>query len=600
METGRQRPLSAAVARTRGVAALWLGCAVACGCDGAGTHALGTIRLALEASSCQDHCVVSVQAQPFRSREDALGIGPPSEPTACGDPLLLRDLPVGLQVTVKAWASDGFDNRFVGWSEPITVASSHEVTATVALEATAPPRVLSLSPEPVVLPADGGGVPVRVQGEGFESGAGLSYVEAGGAPLPSEGWSESEVTITVSASNPTAMARVVACGAASAPTPLRTLPVTPGQREVDLGGACAQAQLVALDVALGGRAAAALSCDGGAGGALLPLTLAPGACALGVSAWPLDGAPQALALDAQGAAWVATGAALTRWDLDSGAPATGEGSPSAATLSPQALALAPGAELTHITPWGGWLLALARAEDGNMTLVAGELAPADAPGDTQGAPGAPGAIILEPVPGVGAGLALRGLAASADELLLVAAPTGGAGAGATGRLARLGDPAAGFPEEWPLPDCPEPVAVATSPHATAGSGWAVVACAGSLPGVVAVPLGGAPADARRIALGLDAGQVPTSARLDGDGTVALVRAASSAATSVTAVDLVEGAPLRTWTVWGEGRAATEDAAGLVSFGSPDRVVLAGPGGEALTLLAPYGDADPCAALEGTR
>ncbi len=549
--------------------------------------------------------MASVQAQPFRSREDALGIGPPSEPTACGEALVLRDLPVGLQVTVKAWASDGFDNRFVGWSDPVTVASDHEATATVRLEAAAPPEIASLSPEPVVLPADGGPVAVAVHGQGFEAGAGLAYVEAGGARLPSEGWSDTEVTATVSAPVATSQARVVACGAASAPAPLRVLPVAAGQRRIDLGGACADARLVDLHANPDGRAVAALSCAGGDAGALLPMTLAPGACALGISPWSLDAAPQALALDSDGAAWVAQGLGVTRWDLDTGALATTNTAPNTAVVSTQGGGGSAAVAVTALATWPtapseeqtGWLFALTSAEDGSTTLVGAPLTSpvgADGTGD--------GEVLLTPIPGVGAGLQLRGLAATRDELLLVAAPAHGAGPGATGRLARLQDPAAGFPEEWPLPDCAEPVSVATSPDATAGAGWAAVACAGTSPGLVAVPLGGAPADARHIDLGLGAGVLPTAARLDAVGTVALVRAGSSDGASLTAVDLPGTTALRTWPVWDAGSAQETgqpaDATTLTSFGGPDRAVLAGPGPASLTVFAPYDDADPCAALEG--
>lgn len=516
----------------------------------------GTVRLALEGADpadCEAHCATIVQAQLLRDATDRVGLGPPTEPVACGEAVLLEGAPAGARVVVRAWVGDGFETLLEGTSEPVTVAGGEVVTATVTLTPLVTPSVTAVTPEPLVLTTPGAEATVIVEGAGFRYGDGDAALELEGAPLALDAWTDGRVEARVAAGAASGAVRVVTCGVASAPALLRVVGPAPGVTAVPLGE-CAGASLASAAAAPDGAGAVlGLACADGSGLAL-PIALAPGACGKALTGWALAGAPVALASRPGAAAvWAATTAPDRAVALD---PATGATTASADLPAPPR----PGA--LAVDAAGAAFVALAGAPPGEQLWWSG-----------QG-----GGV----VPGVATGLTLVDVAASPTEIVAVAAPIDPT-SGAAGRLIRLSDPAAGFPPEWPLPTCPQPAALAVAEDGR----WAAVACGGATPGVVAVPLaaaggGGGSGDATFVPL---AGVTPVDVALDAVGDVAF---AADAQGPLAVILLGQAQHAATWTI-------PAGAASVTGLGALRRLVVGGPAGQAL-VLAPWQATDPCAAV----
>lgn len=529
--------------------ALWCCALILAACldpDG-GDPRTATIHLpALGEDVCAAHCALAVQAQLFLSVEDPFGIGPAAQPVTCDEALILQGVPAGAQVVVKAWASNGLDILWQGWSDPIVAASGSEVTASVVLQPVVRPSPTGVSPEPVVVSDRAESVNVTITGTTMGYGDGDATVMLAGTELAPGTWVDDEVGLTIPGGTTGGDLVVTTCGAASDPIPLRVIGPDVGSLEVGVSE-CAGATITSLAGA-GNQALLGVSCQDGTG-LVIPLSLADGRCAKDVLSVPTGGPPVAVHVLGD-AGWVAVGTSPTliafgvsdgvvtqQWKLP-GEPRAG----GLAFVDGQPFVIAGGGVRRVVS---GVLESFARFPPGPEPL---------------------------------------GVAATdAGDLVVLAKGPGG-----LAQFVDLGKPGDTFlARQYTMNECEDPRDLAVGRDGT----WVVATCGGDNPGLVAFPWaealsGGQPTYAS--ASGTD----PSAVALDPAGDIAFVW--DAAAGSVGVVHVPTSTLAATWNFATAGALGTTALAALGGDDlAADLLLVGGAVAGKLWVAAPWSPQAPC-------
>ena len=486
---------------------------------------VGTLRLKLTASveACADFCADQVGAEVYREGE-SIPIGP-GQVVTCGEDIEFDHIPAGHNVVLKAWVGAGPVHVLDGQSGVIVVPANAVAEVEIALAPKHVPHIAAISPDPVVIGADG--ADVTIVGDGLGVGAGLSRVMLGDTVLGAE-WTDGAVTAHIPPGATGTALRVQSCGV-----------MAEGAAEVRIAGpelsaatstppGCTGFAARAATAAPGGDVWLAAGCGPGAGSLV---RFVASSCTLGATATPLAGEPLAIDTSPDGTVVVALAGPSAVLVV----PPTGD---------PHALpGLPPGHTPIDVAVSPVMIYAVLSDPGGATTLWA------------LGATPEP----LENVTGD-----LRDAVAAGGSVLLCAVKPGGDASLVAYNEKTHGD------ANLPLDGCQDPRRIAAS------ATWAAVSCAGAAPAIVAVPLiGGGEPQVHPLAA------APEAIALDPLGDVAFVW--EPGAGQVEAVALATGQSMGPWSLQaGDGPLVSlPDGRLLLGGPAPGALTVLAPYGGAL-------------------